>query len=855
MTPHTRIKPMLSNSDPNVGKSRKLGAAAAILTLSVFLAVLLGACNLSLLDVPGGFGQTPTPELAYPIPPTPAALPQAEVTFRVAIPADTPEGEPITLTLLDEVTGLALNPVPIVMQAEDATHYQATTLAAAGSVLKYRYTRDGSPAALEYTSGGLPVRYRMVHVEGPVFVDDRVSRWDDTLFAGPSGRIRGQVSASGSGNPLPDILVTAGGQQTITAADGTYLLEGLPEGKHTVVAYAMDGAYRTFQQEAIVAANATTPASLSLTQAPLVEVVFTVILPGDTIPGVPIRLTGNLEQLGNTFSDLAGGVSVLTSQMPVLSPLPDGRQTVTLTLPAGADLRYKYTLGDGFWNAEHASEGAFRVRQLIVPSSPVEVQDVVTTWRAGDSAPIWFDINIPADTPATDTIAIQFNPRGWTQSIPMWPLGNNRWAYMLTGPFETLGTIGYRYCRNEQCGIADDAMTPGEQSGGRPVSTNLLPQTLRDTVNRWASFEPLSGPVTVPGMEIPDRGEDFLAGIELSADFSPTWAPRLPTAMATIQGISANWVILTPSWSVSRLAPPVLNPVPGKNPLWQDTVDMIAEAGSKGLNVGIRPVPIFPGEADEWWASAPRDFPWWESWFERYSTFARHFATVGARENAPLLILGGEWLAPALPGGVLADGSPSGVPADAETRWRALLAEIRTLYGGDIAWALTYTDQLQTPPPFLDAVDQVYLLWQAPLADSADAPGSALVAEAARRLDTEVLPALAQLDLPVVVSIAYPSATGSITGCLPAPDEPCLPLEELMHPNPDQPQLTLDLDEQVEAYNAMLTVVSERSWIGGFIARDFFPPVSLRDTSTGIFGKPAADALGYWYPRLLGIIQ
>ncbi len=302
----------------------------------------------------------------------------------------------------------------------------------------------------------------------------------------------------------------------------------------------------------------------------------------------------------------------------------------------------------------------------------MEVQDVVTTWRAGDSAPIWFDITIPADTPATDTIAIQFNPQGWTQPIPMWPLGNNRWAYMLTGPFKMLDTIGYRYCRNEQCGIADDAMTPGEQSGGRPVSTNLLPQTLRDTINRWASFEPLSGPVTVPGMEIPNRGEDFLAGIELSADFSPTWAPRVPIAMATIQGISANWVILTPSWTVSRLAPPVLNPVPGVNPLWKDIANMITEGQSKGLNVALRPVPNFPDTADEWWASAPRDFPWWENWFARYSAFARHFATLGAKEDAPLLILGGEWLAPALPGGVLADGSPSGVPADAEERWRAL---------------------------------------------------------------------------------------------------------------------------------------------------------------------------------------
>ena len=56
-----------------------------------------------------------------------------------------------------------------------------------------------------------------------------------------------------------------------------------------------------------------------------------------------------------------------------------------MMLPAGADIRYKYTLGDGFWNAEHNTDGNFILRQLIVPASstPVQVQDTVQTWQAG----------------------------------------------------------------------------------------------------------------------------------------------------------------------------------------------------------------------------------------------------------------------------------------------------------------------------------------------------------------------------------------------------------------------------------------------------------------------------------------
>ena len=113
----------------------------------------------------------------------------------------------------------------------------------------------------------------------------------------------------------------------------------------------------------------TTPVNFTMTPAQMVNVIFTISFPANTIQNAPIRLAGNLYQLGNTFGDLQGGLSTVTTRMPLLSPLPDGRSTLSLMLPAGADIRYKYTLGDGFWNAEHSTDGAFVVRQLIVPAS------------------------------------------------------------------------------------------------------------------------------------------------------------------------------------------------------------------------------------------------------------------------------------------------------------------------------------------------------------------------------------------------------------------------------------------------------------------------------------------------------
>jgi hypothetical protein len=49
-------------------------------------------------------------------------------------------------------------------------------------------------------------------------------------------------------------------------------------------------------------------------------------------------------------------------------------------------VRYKYTLGDGFWNAEHKANAEFNVRQLIVPEEDTVINESVETWQAGSNS-------------------------------------------------------------------------------------------------------------------------------------------------------------------------------------------------------------------------------------------------------------------------------------------------------------------------------------------------------------------------------------------------------------------------------------------------------------------------------------
>lgn len=817
-------------------------------TIALLLIILLSACQ--------GFPTNPTATAPTPSEGQPTEtipLPITSVVFQVEIPENSPPGQPVYLNILDEVTGLALNARRYVMEQEDERHYRLEMTFPVGSVVKYRYTRQSETVPFEeHLSNGRQVRYRLYYVQAPGEVQDVISRWTDTEYTGLSGRIMGQALDAATGHPLPNLLITAGGAQALTASDGTYLIEGLPEGVHNLVAYTLDGSYRTFQQGARVAADSTTPTNLRMNAAPLVNLVFVVTVPKGTIPAVPIRIAGNLTSLGNSFANLSGGVSTVATRMPILNVLPDGRYTVSLSLPAGADIRYTYTLGDGFWNTELTKEGGFHVRQLIVPETNAVIEDQVQNWNSPDAAPITFDITIPENTPSGEIVTIQFKPIfGWTEPIPMWSLGGGRWAYILNSPLGLTEGMSYRICRNGQCGIADDVQTSGPNHAGLPVSNTQDSQIIIEQVESWTWLSEPVEEVDPALVEVNPRGPGFLAGVEFQPDYHPSWLPLLSTTLDDVQNLRSNWIVFSPTWTYTRSTPPVLEIVTGEDALWNDVVDIVGQASARGLRMALFPAPNFPNGVDEWWQAAPRDIPWWQSWFERYSTFMLHHADLAARAGAPALILGGDWLAPALPGGTLADGSPSGTPEDSEARWRRLISEVRARYTGPILWALSDTQAAQNPPPFLDEVDSIYLLFSAPLSESVVGTQAELQAEAARILDSEIQPLYDRFGKTIILAAAYPSAEGNRTGCVLDEEGDCMERQAWLISPADTPSATLDLTGQSEIYNAVLSAVNERSWITGFVARGYYPPAILQDKSASIRGKPAQATVGLWYSRLL----
>jgi len=731
------------------------------------------------------------------------------------------------------------------MHKGDELHYYAAIPFTLGSIIKYRYLQQSNITNIEDDFRDQPVRYRMYYVGGPGEVMDTVFGWVDSGSTIQTGRITGKVSDSSTRAGIPDILITAGGRQTISDSNGEFILEGMPEGNNNIVAYSIDGRYKPFQQGAIVAKGKRTPVSINLDPSSFVNVVFTVTLPSNSVPSAPVRIAGNLFQLGNSFGDLKGGVSNQYSQLPVLSPLPDGRFTYSIMLPSGMDIRYKYTMGDGFWNAEHSQGGEFKTRQLIVPESDIIVQDIVESWQSDSNAPIIFDVTVPENTPAGDRISIQFNPFEKTEPIEMWALGNNRWVYQLFGPFDYFDTLNYTYCRNDQCNLVLDPSGTGEPWSGT-VSRSETPQNKQDAIYAWnwttnyqitASQEPSSIP----------RVSSFWKGIEFLPINNQSWKDYVPAAVQAVKDIESNTLVISPTWSLTANNPMEFSLKPGVDLFGTDLNSLFKLVLDNEIRIVLFPSINIESSLSDWWSSSELTTDWWDNWFSRYRSYILYYADLSAQNSVDTLIIGGDWLLPSLPGGTLPDGSNSNPPADSASRWSSLTAEIRQHFSGKIFWAVNYPGGLADAPVLINELDGIYLLWSAPIADNQQTSVNDMKVQAGILLDNEIATFKSTFQKPIVIALAYPSISGTGMGCYQNSQGYCKDWMALNQPDPFIGNIEVNLEAQQDVYRAMFLAINERTWVDGIISRGFYIPLSLQDASASIFGKPTSNLIYHWF--------
>lgn len=771
----------------------------------------------------------------------------SETVFEVTLPVELENEAVIYLEILDEVTGVSLNPKRYEMQQKDNYSLYVRIPLGNGSMIHYRYVKHTETDQIEFNSTGDQVYYRTFIVDHPVVVKDKVASWsnEETKFA--TGEISGFVYDSKTNLPIQGIYISVNGSTVISFSDGFYQILNIPIGEYDLVAYHPDDLYEPFQQGAIIAENTVTPASFGLDLAKKIEITFNVEVPENTIEGAPVRFLGDSYSLGNIFSESNDGASNIASRAPHMNYLGNRKYSITLELPVGSDLQYKYSLGDGFFNAEHSEEGSFITRQLIVPGKDTTVKNQIVSWSSGSNDPITFQVTVPENTPVGEYVSIQFNPFMWMQPIQMWKTDENKWSYSLYSPFEYLDNSQFRFCRNDLCGLADDSLTSGFDGNGYilDITESDAPRNIAYEIQQWNyldnidyQFDKVTEKINKPS---------FIKGIQFTNSYDPSWLPFLDRGFIDAAVNGANWVILSPTRMIESTQLPSLKFNPRSNISFDDLMIMHNYAQDAGLNQILYPqIATELHSINEFWNTTSLTYNWWVEWFSQYERFILDNANFAEKNDFSVFIIGGNSISPALPSGRLPNGQLSNTPYDFPDKWQTLIDKVRANYSGQIIFALPSNLTENINHAFLANVDAFLVETDSALTSNSTPSVIELSDRFSKELDNSIYKIVEKYQKPVIVGINYASIDGSASNCINI-GAPC---SELYADNSTQ-DISIDLAEQADVYKAIIDEIIDRDWITGVVSQGYFPAAVVRDYSSSTRGKPAMDVLSYYFNEVI----
>ena len=789
-----------------MNNSKSKNIVSKLSALFIFV-IVLTSCNISL----PGINSSP-----------PTSYPKAEVVFQVLLPSGLEAGNGLYLEILDEVTGLFFNPTRFEMARSTDSLFFVKVPVTIGAEINYRYVRISDSVDVEYNSYSKQISSRKLLVTGPELVQDKIAGWENEPYIGTWGRIRGQIIDLENQAPIPDLIITAAGLTTNTSSDGTFILENVPTGVHNMVIYSKDGLYKPFQQYAKVDDTATTPVFVELNKRQMVAVTFIVDTPDAFEMRFPIKIAGTLSSLGNPFTTLSAGTGNTATALPVMENTSDGKYKLTMNLPSGTYIRYKYTLGDGFWNSELNTTGNFVLREFIVPSQDATLRDEILTFESPEMGEVIFKITAPGITPAGDSVFIQLNPYDWMEPLPMLNTGPNRWEYAIYSPTHLVNSTAYRFCRKGDC--TKGLNTPTENNSFTPSQEAI--QISKD-ISGWINL------LALPNQSFVDNGTiiilpntELINGVELSSVYPSTWSSSIETGLRDIKGTGANWVVLSPRWSITSTNPPMIEPSGSQDLGWVELQWMINHVKLQELSPVLFPQVNY-SNYQGFWDESTRDSGWWQSYHDRYQRFILNYADLAQLMEVEAIIIGDPRVIQQM------EFSP-----DSEARWLQLISDIRSRYKGKIIAAISLPS-VREVPGWISEVDQIYVLFSPDLTNSVN-----LIATFGEQLDSQVYPLFEKFGKSIIIGVNNPSNTNSKSGCVDT-NGSCLSSIQTGYP--------IDTTIQAQIINSAVVASFSRPWVTGFISREYYPYLKVHDNGPSLYGKPGSDVLWFWYHLIQNI--
>jgi len=325
--------------------------------------------------------------------------------------------------------------------------------------------------------------------------------------------------------------------------------------------------------------------------------------------------------------------------------------------------------------------------------------------------------------------------------------------------------------------------------------------------------DPDAPPTPVPADSFPYKGFGY-------AKYNQGEYASLPSdeALEKMADTGANWISILVTWYQDNIDSTSIAPT-GKTPTDADLEHVIDKAQSLGINVLLKPHLDLEYDGTHWRGQIGSNFDnaTWATWFESYGDFIGYYADLAELHDVEMFSVGTE----------------TEKAAVREAQFEAVIADVRTRYSGDLTYAANHGNEQNIQ--FWDKLDLIGLDAYYNLTTKDDPTLQELKnAWTAPFISLESLADFWDKDI-IFTEIGYRSVDG-------ANKTPWC--EEARCPG------LIDLDEQVDTYEALLETFHAEPWFGGLFAWawDTDPNKSGEcDQGYSPYNKPVENVLRAWF--------
>ncbi|MGD9131153.1 MAG: hypothetical protein PVH73_06220 [Candidatus Bathyarchaeota archaeon] len=318
--------------------------------------------------------------------------------------------------------------------------------------------------------------------------------------------------------------------------------------------------------------------------------------------------------------------------------------------------------------------------------------------------------------------------------------------------------------------------------------------------------------------ELPDAKPVFQKGLSYSCwsnnDFGSSVSDE---SLRLLTETGTEWIALCFSWIQSSTTSHDIHLSSSGTPTPESLKHAITTAHSLGLKVMLKPM-VEAVEREE-----TLSYPVWrgeiqpsDEWFESYSEFINFFAEFAEENGVELFSVGCEYKA----------------TTGEKEQWETVIQGVRERYSGPIVYSADWTNYQNIE--WWDSVDYVGIDAYFPLSVLKYDPAFDELKNAWNNYADEIEAWLSTVNKPVILTeIGYRSGDGTN-----------------MAPSNYWSDMPIDLQEQMDCYEAAFQTLWKRSWFYGFYWWTWtYNPTDggPNDSSHTPQGKPAQEVITQWY--------